>query len=73
MEVRSAIQQIALEHAAVTAIDELRRSCTAGMQVNHKRWRGSCEKTTCWGCSRAVRVTTNSNHKLEIYLNLAIV
>ncbi len=53
MEVRSAIQQIAVEHRRrygyrrISA--ELRRR---GMLVNHKRCCGSYAKTTCWPCSR---------------------
>jgi putative transposase len=73
MEVRSAIQQIASEHRRrygyrrITA--ELHRR---GMQVNHKRVTRIMREDNLLGM-QPVRfvVTTNSNHKLEIYLNLA--
>ena len=72
MEVRSAIQQIALEHRRrygyrrITA--ELHRR---GMQVNHKRVRIMREDNLLGMQPKRFVVTTNSNHKLEIYLNLA--
>jgi putative transposase len=72
MEVRSAIQQIALEHRRrygyrrITA--ELHRR---GMQVNHKRVARIMREDNLLGMQPArFVVTTNSNHKLEIYLNL---
>jgi putative transposase len=73
MEVRSTIQQIALEHRRrygyrrITA--ELRRR---GMQVNHKRVsRLMREDNLLAGQPRAFVVTTDSKHQLEVYLNLA--
>ena len=73
MEVRSAIQQIALEHRRrygyrrITA--ELHRR---GMPVNHKRVARIMREDNLLGMQPArFVVTTNSNHKLEIYLNLA--
>src|SRR6266849_4845984 len=73
MEVRSAIQQIALEHRRrygyrrITA--ELHRR---GMQVNHKRVVRIMREDSLLGMQpKRFVVTTNSNHKLEIYLNLA--
>jgi putative transposase len=73
MEVRSAIQQIALEHRRrygyrrITA--ELRRR---GMPVNHKRVARIMREDNLLGMQpERFVVTTNSNHKLEIYLNLA--
>jgi putative transposase len=73
MEVRSAIQQIALEHRRrygyrrVTA--ELRRR---GMAVNHKRVvRLMREDNLLALSSRRFMVTTDSRHELEVYLNLA--
>ena len=73
MEVRSAIQQIALEHRRrygyrrITA--ELHRR---GMQVNHKRVVRMMREDNLLGVQpKRFAVTTNSNHKLEIYLNLA--
>ena len=73
MEVRSAIQQIALEnrrrygYRRITA--ELRRR---GMQVNHKRVLRIMRKDNLLAVRRRrFLVTTNSNHGLEVYLNLA--
>ena len=73
MEVRSAIQQIALEHRRrygyrrITA--ELHRR---GMPVNHKRVARIMREDNLLGMQpKRFVVTTNSNHKLEIYLNLA--
>jgi transposase InsO family protein len=73
MEVQSAIQTIALEHRRrygyrrITA--ELHRR---GMQVNHKRVARIMREDNLLGVQpERFVVTTNSNHKLEIYLNLA--
>jgi putative transposase len=73
MAVRSAIQQIALEHRRrygyrrITA--ELRRR---GMLVNHKRVvRIMREDNLLAEQPRRFMVTTNSAHPLEVYLNLA--
>jgi putative transposase len=73
MEVRSAIQSIALEHRRrygyrrITA--ELHRR---GMQVNHKRVARIMREDNLLGVQpERFVVTTNSSHKLEIYLNLA--
>jgi putative transposase len=73
MEVRSAIQQIALEHRRrygyrrISA--ELRRR---GMQVNHKRVVRIMREDNLLGMQpRRFMVTTNSAHLLEVYLNLA--
>ncbi len=73
MEVRSAIQQIALEHRRrygyrrVAA--ELRRR---GMQVNHKRVvRMMREDNLLAVPPRPFMVTTDANHGLKVYLNLA--
>jgi transposase InsO family protein len=72
-EVQSVIQQIALEHRRrygyrrITA--ELRRR---GMQVNHKRVVRIMREDNLLALQpKRFTVTTNSNHKLEIYLNLA--
>src|SRR5215831_15444688 len=72
-EVRSVIQQIATEHRRrygyrrITA--ELRRR---GMQVNHKRVvRIMREDNLLALQSKCFKVTTDSNHTFEIYLNLA--
>jgi putative transposase len=73
MEVRSAIQQIALEHQRrygyrrITA--ELRRE---GMRVNHKRVSRIMREDNLLAVQpRAFVVTTDSDHQLEVYLNLA--
>src|ERR1700752_2539629 len=73
MEVRSEIQKIVLEHRRrygyrrITA--ELRRR---GMQVNHKRVVRIMRKDNLLALQpKCFKVTTNSNHKFEIYLNLA--
>ena len=73
MEVRSAIQQIALEHRRrygyrrITA--ELRRR---GMLVNHKRVARLMREDNLLAVQpRAFVVTTDSQHELEVYLNLA--
>ena len=73
MEVRSAIQQIALEHRRrygyrrITA--ELRRR---GMQINHKRVVRIMREDNLLALQpKRFKVTTDSNHKFEVYLNLA--
>ncbi len=73
MEVRSAIQQIALEHRRrygyrrITA--ELHRR---GMQINHKRVVRIMQEDNLLAVQlKRFVVTTNSNHKFEVYLNLA--
>jgi putative transposase len=73
MEVRSAIQQIVLEHRRrygyrrVTA--ELRRR---GMLVNHKRVARLMREDNLLAVQpRAFVVTTDSKHEFEVYLNLA--
>ena len=73
MEVRSAIQRIALEHRRrygyrrLTA--ELRRQ---GMLVNHKRVARILREDNLLAIQpRAFVVTSDSQHELEVYLNLA--
>jgi transposase InsO family protein len=73
MEVRSAIQRIAVEHRRrygyrrITV--ELRRR---GMLVNHKRVARIMREDNLLGVQpRAFVVTTDSDHELEVYLNLA--
>ena len=73
MEVRSVIQQIALEHRRrygyrrISA--ELRRRA---MVVNHKRVARIMREDNWLAVQpRQFAVTTNSDHKLEVYLNLA--
>jgi putative transposase len=73
MEMRSLIQEIVLEHRRrygyrrVSA--ELRRR---GMQVNHKRVARIMREDNLLAVQpRQFVVTTKSDHKLEVYLNLA--
>jgi transposase InsO family protein len=73
MEVRSVIQQIAIEHRRrygyrrISA--ELRRR---GMQVNHKRVLRIIREDNLLAVQpRAFVVTTDSDHEFEVYLNLA--
>ena len=73
MEVRAAIQKIAVEHRRrygyrrITA--ELWRR---GMRVNHKRVRRMMREDNLLGVQpRAFVVTTDSQHELEVFLNLA--
>jgi putative transposase len=73
IEVRSAIQQIAIEHRRrygyrrIAA--ELRRR---GMRVNHKRVARIMREDNLLAVQpRQFVVTTNSDHQLEVYLNLA--
>jgi transposase InsO family protein len=73
MEVRSAVQQIALEHRRRYGYRricaELRRR---GMQVNHKRVLQMMRRDNLLALRRRrYVVTTNSNHSFEVYLNLA--
>ena len=72
-EVRSAIQQIALEHRRRYGYRricvELRRR---GMQVNHKRVLRMMRRDNLLALRRRrFVVTTDSNHRFEVYLNLA--
>jgi putative transposase len=73
MEIRCAIQQIAMEHRRrygyrrISA--ELRRR---GMPVNHKRVARIMREDNLLAVQpRQFVVTTKSDHKLEVYLNLA--
>jgi putative transposase len=72
-EVRSAIQQIALEHRRRYGYRrigaELRRR---GMPVNHKRVLRIMRRDNLLALRRRrFVVTTDSNHRFEVYLNLA--
>ena len=73
LEVRSAIQQIAIEHRRRygyrRVCAELRRR---GMQVNHKRvMRMMAEDNLLAVQPKSFVATTNSTHEFEVYLNLA--
>jgi len=71
MEVRSVIQQIAVEHRRrhgyrrISA--ELRRR---GMLVNHKRVLRILQEDLLAVQTWALAVTTDSDHEFEVYLNL---
>jgi transposase InsO family protein len=72
-EVRAAIQQIALEHRRRYGYRricaELRRR---GMRANHKRVLRMMRRDNLLALRRRrFVVTTNSNHRFEVYLNLA--
>ena len=72
-EVRSAIQLIALEHRRRYGYRricaELRRR---GMQVNHKRVLRMMQRDNLLALRRRrFVVTTDSNHRFEVYMNLA--
>src|SRR2546427_3768287 len=73
MEVRSAIQQIALEHRRRYGYRRIRRDLhRRGMQVNHKRVVRIMRGDSLLGIQpKRFVVTTNSSHKFEVYLNLA--
>ena len=73
MELRSAIQQIFFEHKRRYGYrrvsKELRRR---GMRVNRKRVQRLMQEDNLLALQkRAFVATTNSNHELEVYLNLA--
>jgi putative transposase len=73
MAVRTAIHEIFLEHkrryGCPRITKELRRR---GMQVNHKRVQRLMKEDNLLAVQpRAFRVTTDSKHELEVYLNLA--
>jgi len=55
--------------AVVMGIDESPRSCTRrGMQVNHKRVVRIMLEDNLLGLQpKRFRITTNSNHKFEVY------
>ena len=73
MEVRSAIQQIALEHRRRYGYRRIRAELhRRGMQLNHKRVVRIMGKDNLLAIQpKRFVVTTNSSHKLEVYLNLA--
>ena len=73
MSLRAAIHEIFLEHkrryGAPRVTKELRRR---GRQVNHKRVERLMKEDNLLAVQpRAFRVTTDSKHELEVYLNLA--
>ena len=73
MEVRSAIQEIALAHRRRYGYRRMSRELRRrGMQVNHKRvLRMMREDNLLAVQPRAFVVTTDSDHGFEVYLNLA--
>jgi putative transposase len=73
MEVRSAIQEIALEHRRRYGYRRVSRELRRrGMQVNHKRVLRMMREDNLLAVEpRAFVVTTDSDHGFEVYLNLA--
>jgi putative transposase len=73
MEVRSAMQQIALEHKRRYGYRRMKRALKEqGMVVNHKRvLRLMREDNLLAVQPRSYVVTTDSNHDCQVYLNLA--
>ena len=73
VEVRSAIQQIVLEHRRRYGYRRVTRELRKrGMPVNHKRVARIMREDNLLAVQpKQFVTTTNSNHKLEIYLNLA--
>jgi putative transposase len=73
MEVRSAIQQIALEHRRRYGYRRIAAELhRRGMQVNHKRVVRIMREDSLLGIQpKPFVATTNSSHKFEVYLNLA--
>jgi putative transposase len=73
LEVRSAIQQIALEHRRRYGYRRIAAGLhRRGMQFNHKRVVRIMREDNLLGLQpQRFKVTTNSNHKFEVYLNLA--
>jgi putative transposase len=72
-EVRSAIQQIALEHRRRYGYRRIAAELhRRGMQINHKRVVRIMREDNLLGLQpQRFKATTNSNHKFEVYLNLA--
>ena len=72
MEVRSAIQQIAVEPpAALWLPEDCGRTAAARMLANHKRVARIMREDNLLAVQpRAFVVTTDSQHALEVYLNL---
>ena len=73
MAVRTAIHELFLEHkrryGSPRITRELRRR---GLRINHKRVERLMKEDNLLAVQpRAFRVTTNSKHELEVYLNLA--
>ena len=73
MEVRSAIEEIALAHRRRYGYRRITIELSRrGMQVNHKRVARIMREDSLLAIQpRAFVVTTDSNHELEVYLNLA--
>jgi putative transposase len=73
MEARAIIQQIVLEHRRRYGYRRVTRELNKrGIQINHKRVARIMREDDLLAMQpRQFMVTTNSDHKLEIYLNLA--
>jgi len=66
--VRSAIQQIALEHRRRYGYRRITAEHRRGMQVNHKRVVRIMLEDNLLGLQpKRFKITTNSNHKFEVY------
>ncbi len=73
MEIRSAIQQIAIEHRRRYGYRRISAELRGrGMQINHKRvMRIIAEDNLLAAQGKSFVATTNSDHEFEVYLNLA--
>ena len=73
MALRAAIQELFLEHKRRYGWPRITRALQQrGMQVNHKRVQRLMKEDNLLAVQpRAFRVTTDSTHELEVYLNLA--
>ena len=73
MEVQSAIQRIAVEHRRRYGYRRIAAELwRRGMMVNHKRVARIMREDNLFAVQpKAFVVTTSSQHKLEVYLNLA--
>jgi putative transposase len=73
MEARAAIQEIVLEHRRRYGYRRVAAGLRQrGLVVNHKRVARLMREDNLLAIERrAFRTTTDSNHELEVYLNLA--
>ena len=71
MEVRSAIQQIALEHRRRYGYRRITAELHRRGMVNHAGSADHAEDNLLAIQPKRFKITTNSNHKFEVHLNLA--
>jgi putative transposase len=73
MALRAAIQELFIEHKRRYGCPRITKALQQrGMQVNHKRVQRLMKEDNLLAVQpRAFRVTTDSKHELEVYLNLA--